>query len=147
MGFLSVMKAIGHGLGIGLKVADAVEQNPLVQSMESIFIPAKVVTLIAAGLHATAGAQAIGEGAFATAGLSGEQKMSIALAAFNKVYTDYAQSIGLPVEPAKVQAILQLAFQLLNEIPSNIPTPPSTVIPAPPPVTVPPITSPSPSVG
>jgi hypothetical protein len=124
MGFISVMKAIGHGLGIGLKVADTVEQNPAVQAMESIFLPAKVVTLIAGALHATAGAQAISEGSNATAGLTGEQKMSIALAAFNKVYVDYAQSAGLPVEPDKVKAVLQLAFNLLDGVPSGIPQAP-----------------------
>ncbi len=128
MSFLSVIKAIGHGLGVGIKVADKIEQNPLVESLESLFIPAKVVTVIAGALHAVAGAQAISAGAAATANLTGAQKMAIAMAAFNQVYLDYAGPGHLPAEPAKVQAILQLAFQLLDEIPSTVVAPAPVVV-------------------
>lgn len=71
--------------------------------------------------------------AAATASLSGEQKMAVALSAFNTVYTQYAQSIGVPVEPANVQAFLQKAFDLLDTLPSAVvaPVTATTATPAP----------------
>lgn len=131
MSFLSVLKAIGHGFGIGIKVADQLEQNPAVQGIESVFLTPAVVKLIAGLIHSVAGAQVISEGSLATAGLSGEQKMSIAFAAANNVYTEYAKSVGLPDEPAEVKAVLQLAFNLLDGIKSGIPLGPATGTPAP----------------
>ena len=126
MSFLSALKAIGHAVGIGVQAADKVEQNPLVQSLESTFIPAKVVTVIAGALHAVAGAETVAAGAAATSTMSGEQKMAVALSAFNQVYTNYAVSVGAPVEPANVQAFLQKAFELLDTLPSGVQAPPAT---------------------
>src|SRR5579872_6908656 len=118
MSFRSVMSAIGQGIGIGVKDAAKIESNPLVQSLESAFLPPTVIKLVADGLNAVSGASTIAAGAFANANLSGEQKMAIALAAFEKSYQDYVTTEGVSPDaaiPAKAQAILQNVFNLLDE--------------------------------
>jgi hypothetical protein len=128
MGFLSVIKAIGHGLHIGVDYAAKVQSTVGAQMIESAFLPAPVVKLISAGVSSVSGAEAIANQAAHTSTLTGAQKMAVALAAFDQAYQDYAQQAGLPAEPGKAQAILQGVYDLLIKVPTALPEP----APAPP---------------
>lgn len=126
MGFLSALKAIGHGLHIGVSYAAQVQNTAGVQLIESAFLPAPVVKLISAGVSSVSGAEAIANQAAHTTALNGPQKMAVALAAFDQAYQDYAKEAGLPAEPGKAQAILQGVYDLLVKVPTALPDPAPT---------------------
>jgi hypothetical protein len=123
MGFLSVLKAIGHGLHIVVTDAAKVQNTAGAQLIESAFLPPTIVKLISSGLSSVAGAEAIADQAVHTTGLSGAQKMAVALAAFEQAYQDYSKEAGLPAEPGKAQQILQGIYDLLIKVPTALPEP------------------------
>ena len=129
MGFLSVLKAIGHGLHVGVDYAAKVQSTAGAQLIESAFLPPPVVKLISAGVSSVSGAEAIANQAVHTSGLSGAQKMAVALAAFDQAYQDYSKEAGLPAEPGKAQAILQGIYDLLVKVPTALPEPPAAPAP------------------
>ncbi len=121
MKFWSVIKKIGHDAAVVVGIADKVEQNPLVQGLESMFIPSAAVKLTAAALHAVAGATTITAKA-ASSNMTGAQKMAVALAAFEQVYNDHCAEIGVPPIPGEAENILQKAYDLLDVLPAKLPT-------------------------
>ena len=123
MGFLSALKAIGHGLHVGVNVAAKVQGTAGAQLIESAFLPVPIVKLISAGVSSVSGAEAIANQAAHTTELTGAQKMAVALAAFDQAYQDYAKEAGLPAEPQKAQAILQGVYDLLVKVPTALPSP------------------------
>ena len=117
----------GHDVVVGLGIANKVESNPLVQSLEGLFLPPYAVKLVAVGLNAICGAETIAASAASNTKLTGPQKMAVALAAFEQAYEDHCKELGLPVIPGKAEAILQAVFDLLNVIPASVSASPAAV--------------------